>query len=143
MLQIVAVIIIAIFDLFNPVAIIIAAITAIIAGGFLNLRSLKDGIKKNVSKKLCEELASRKKDLAEKVKINVQEKLTELKNALDKGLAGEISSIRDEVEQILDERKRGKLDAQKEIQKLRNLEEENLELDNKLNTLMFEVGLTN
>ena len=58
-----------------------------------------------------------------------------------RGLAGEISSIRDEVEQIIDERKRGRLDAQKEIQKLRKLEEENIELDNKLNSLMFEAGL--
>ncbi|NJL53203.1 MAG: hypothetical protein HC930_15290 [Hydrococcus sp. SU_1_0] len=56
-------------------------------------------------------------------------------------MAAEISSIRDEVEQILKERKRGKLDAQKEIQKLKTIEEENEEIDNKLNTLMFEAGL--
>ena len=141
--EIVAIIILSIFAVVNPFVIIGAIIASILAGSITNILSLKGTIKKNVSKKLCEELASRKKDLAEKVRTSVQEKLTELKNALDEGLAGEISSIRDEVEQILEEHKRGKLDAQKEIQKLRNLEEENLELDNKLNTLMFEVGLTN
>lgn len=141
LIQFVGGIILAIFNLLNPIAIIATTITAILAGGFLNILSLKGGIKKNVSKKLCEELASRKKDLALNVKTNVQEKLIDLKNALDEGLAGEISSIRDEVEQIIDERKRGRLDAQKEIQKLRKLEEENIELDNKLNSLMFEAGL--
>jgi predicted GTPase len=140
-LQVIAGIILGIFGLLNPIAIIAASLTAIFAGNFWNLLSLKDGIKKNVSKKLCEELANRKKDLAMNVKIKVQEKLIDLKNALDEGLAGEISSIRDEVEQIIDERKRGRLDAQKEIQKLRKLEEENLEIDNKLNSLMFEAGL--
>ena len=141
MLQAVAGIILAIFGLLNPIAIIAASITAILAGGFWNVLSLKDGIKKNVSKKLYEELASRKTDLAKAVKINVQEKLVELKNALDDGLAGEISGIRDEVEQILDERKQGKIDAQKEIEKLRKLQDKNLELDKKLNSLMFEAGL--
>lgn len=143
LIQVVAGIVLAIFGLLNPIAIIAAAIASIIAGGFVNVLSLKGSIKKNVSQKLCEELANRQKDLAMAVKVNVQEKLTELKNALDEGLAGEISSIRDEAEQILNERKQGKLDAQKEIQKLRNIEEENLDLDNKINSLMFEAGLIN
>lgn len=143
LIQVIAGVILGIFGLLNPLAIIATSIAAIFAGNFLNILSLKGGIKKNVSKKLCEEIASRKKDLAMVVKINIQEKLIELKNALDEGLAGEISSIRDEVEQILDERRQRKLDAQTEVQKLRKLEEENLELDNKLNSLMFEAGLIN
>lgn len=141
LIQVVAGIILAIFGLLNPIALIAGSIAGILAGGFWNMLSLKDGIKKNVSKKLCEELASRKQDLAMAVKINVQDKLTELKNALDDGLAGEISSIRDEVKKILEQRKQGKLDAQKEIQKLRKLEEENIELDKTLESIMFETGL--
>jgi hypothetical protein len=141
LLQFTAGVILAIFNLLNPIAIIAAAIAAIVAGGAWNIFSLKGEIKKNVGKKLCEELASRQQDLAMKVEIKVKEKLIELKNALDEGLAAEISSIKDEVEQILEERKQGKLDAQKEIHNLRKLEEENLELDNQLNNLMFEAGL--
>ncbi|RCJ14479.1 hypothetical protein A6S26_10175 [Nostoc sp. ATCC 43529] len=141
LIQLVAGIILIIFNLLNPIAIIAAVIASILAGSFVNIFSLKSGIKKNVSKKLCEELASRNRDLAMRVKIQVEEKLKELRNALDEGLAGEISSISAEVEQILDERKQGRLDIQNEVQKLRQLEEENLELDSKLNHLMFEAGL--
>ncbi len=141
LIQLVAGIILTIFGLLNPVTIITAIIASIIGGNFLNLFSLKGGIKKNVSNKLSEELASRKNDLAMKVKIEVQEKLIDLKKALDEGLAGEISSIKDEVEKILEERKQGKLDVQREVQKLRKLEQENLELDNQLDSFIFETGL--
>ncbi|MGB3638659.1 MAG: dynamin family protein [Rivularia sp. (in: cyanobacteria)] len=141
LLQFLGGIILAIFNLLNPIALIATTITAIIAGGFLNILSLKGGIKKNVSKKLCEELATRKKDFAIAVETNVKNKLMELKNALDEGLAGEISSIQDEVKKILEERKRGKLDIQKEVQKLRKLEKENIELDKTLGSIRFETGL--
>ena len=141
LLQFVAGVILTIFNLLNPIAIIAAVITAILAGGFWNILSVKGEIKKNVGRKLCEELTSRQHDLAMTVEIKVKEKLTELKKAIDDGLSAEISSIQDEVEKILEERKHGKIDAQKQIQKLRKLEEENLEIDNQLNSLMFEAGL--
>ncbi len=141
LIQVVGLVILIIFNLLNPIAIIAAVIASVLAGGFANILSLKSGIKKNVTKKLCEELANRKNDLAMRVKIQVEEKLKELSKALDAGLAGEISSIRAEVEQILDERKRGSLDVKNEVQKLRKLEEKNLELDDKLNNLMSEAGI--
>ena len=141
LLQFIGGIILAIFNLLNPVALIATTITAILAGTFVNMLSLKGGIKKNVSKKLREELATRKQDLAMTVERNVKDKLMELKNALDDGLAAEISSIQDEVKKILEERKQGKLNAQNEIQKLKKLRDENLELDEKLQSLMFEAGL--
>ena len=141
LIQIVAGIILAIFGLLNPVAIIAAAIASIVAGGFANVLSLKGGIKNNVSKKLSEEVASRRKDLATNVKLKVKEKLVELRDALDAGLAGELSSIKSEVENILQERRQGKIDAQKEICKLRTLEKTNLEIDTKLDALMCEAGL--
>lgn len=141
LLQLVAGVILGIFGFINPIALIAASIAAILAGNIWNLLSLKGEIKKSVGKKLSEEIASRQYDLAMAVEIKVKEKLTEIKKAIDEGLSAEISSIRGEVEKILEERKLGKLDNQKKIQNLRKLEEENLEIDNQLNSLMFEAGL--
>ena len=140
-IQIIAGIVLGIFGLLNPLAIIGAAIASILAGGFVNILSLKGAIKKNIGKKLCEELTERRRDLAKEVEKKVKEKLMELRNALDEGLAGEISSVKDEVEKILAERRQGKLDAQKEIKNLRGFENNNLDIDNQLDTLMYEAGL--
>ncbi|MDJ0899712.1 MAG: dynamin family protein [Xenococcus sp. MO_188.B8] len=141
-IQIIAGIILGIFGLINPIAIISAAIASIIAGNFLNILSLKGAIKKNIGNKLSEELTSRRRDLAKEVEKKVKDNLMELRNALDQGLAGEISSVKDEVEKILEERRKGKLDTKKEIQKLRRFEDSNLDIDNQLETLMYEAGLS-
>lgn len=141
MLQFVAGLILGLLGFLNPIAIITASIGCILGGGFLNLGLLKQGIKKEVSKKMAEEISNRNKELAMTVEKEVQKKLGQLKQALNEGLAGEINSVKDEVEKIIDERKQGKLNTQKEIQKLTDLQQKNLELDNKLDTLMCEAGI--
>ena len=129
------------FGLFNPVAILATLVASILAGNIMNMLSLKNEIKKKVGKKMCEELASRQRDLAEAVRKNTQENLDALRNALDSGLAAEISSIEDEVENILAERKQGQLNVQEEVQKLRGYERSNHAIDTRLTDLMFEAGL--
>jgi GTPase SAR1 family protein len=143
LLQFVAGIILAIFGLLNPLAIIAAVLSAIFAGGVWNILSLKSEIKKSVAKKLVEELSGRKRDLAMVVEANVKEELKKLKKALDDSLEAEISSIRDEVEKMLEDRKRGKLDAHRETKNLRELEGKNIAISNQLNDLMFEAGIVN
>lgn len=130
------------FGFLNPIAFIGATIASIIAGGFLNVLSLKGAIKKNIGNKLSEDLTSRRQDLVKEVEIKVKEKLMELSNALNQGLAGEISSVKDEVEKILDERKKVTFDAKEEVQRLRKFEEYNLDIDKQLESLMYEAGLS-
>lgn len=140
-LQVVAGVLLAVFGLINPFALIAASIGAILAGNVMTMFSLKSDIKKKVAKKMSEELASRQMDLAENVRSSTRTKLEELRDALDAGLSGEISSIEDEVEAVLLERKQGQLDVQSEIQRLRKFQNSNYAIDTRLTDLMFEAGL--
>lgn len=141
MLQLVTGFILGLLGFFNPITLVAASISCIIGGGFFNLSLLKQGIKKEVGKKMAQEISNRNKELAMTVEKEVQKKLGQLKQALNDGLAGEISSVKDEAEKILNQRKQGKLNTQKEIEKLTQLQQKNLELDNKLDTLMCEAGI--
>lgn len=141
MYQIIAGVILGVFNLLNPVAIIIAMVAAIFVGGFHNIFSLKGSIKKTVGKNLSEEIAKKQRELSKNVENKVKEELNKIKTALDNGLAGEISSVRGEVEAILQERKKAKLNADSEIKKLDVIEKENVNLEEGIDKLMFEAGI--
>lgn len=140
--QVVAGVLLGILGLLNPVAILIAAISATVAGSFLNLLSLKNGIKKTVAEKLADSINERRSEFARKVESEVKTKLKELSSALDAGLAAEISRVKGEVEKVLRERKQGQLDATTEIKKLQRISDANSELEEKLDALLYEAGIT-
>ena len=141
MLQVVAGMLLFVFGMVNPLAIVSASIAAILAGNVMTMFSLKNDIKKKVAKKMSEELASRQHDLAENVRNSTHKKLEELRDALDAGLSSEISSIEDEVESVLLEQKQGQLDVQAEVKRLRKFQNSNYAIDTRLTDLMFEAGL--
>lgn len=63
------------------------------------------------------------------------------RDLLDGTLTGEISSIHGEVTSILSEHKKGEANADRAVVQLRKLERENLEIEQKLDELLFEAGL--
>jgi len=140
-LQIGAGILLGIFGLLNPVAIAVALVGTIVTGAFLNVLSLKKSIKKMVGEKLCEEIATRRGDLAKAVQEKVAEELTKIERALDAGLAGEIASVRNDVEVILRAQQEGRVDAEREVSRLREVDKINTKVDEDLEELIFEAGL--
>lgn len=141
MYQIIAGIVLVLFNLLNPVAIIMAMITAILAGGFHNIFSLKNSIKKIVGRNLSHEIGKKQKELSKNVENKVKEELNKIKTALDNGLAGEISSVRCEVEAILEERRKARSNADHEIRKLDVIEKENITIEECIDKLNFEAGI--
>ncbi|HEY2293573.1 MAG TPA: dynamin family protein [Thermoanaerobaculia bacterium] len=140
-LQVAAGVLLAIFNLLNPVAIILATVAAILSGAFLNTLSLKNNIKKMVGEKICEEIVARRGEFAKAVQDKVTEELTKIERALDAGLAGEIASVRNDVEAILRAQQEGRVDAEREVSKLKDLERTNMKVDEDLESLIFEAGL--
>jgi GTPase Era involved in 16S rRNA processing len=140
-LQFGAGVLLAIFNLLNPVAIAVAVVGAILGGAFLNVLSLKKSIKKMVGEKLCEEIALRRGELAKAVQEKVAEELTKIERALDVGLGGEIASVRNDVEAILRAQQEGRVDAEREVSRLKEVEKINAKVDEDLEELIFEAGL--
>jgi hypothetical protein len=141
-LEVIAGVILAILGLLTPPAIVIAVIAAVLGGNYLTLRSLNNGIKKTVGEKFTEELKKHRNEICENVENKVKESLGNVRDVLDAGLAGEISSLRGEVEKVLQEKTSGKLNVEEETKKLRKLEQENNLVEKKLDELFYEAGIT-
>ena len=142
-LKIGAVVLLGTLHLLNPVTFLLAVVAAILSGAFLNVLSLKKSIKKMVGEKLCEEIAMRRGELAKTVQEKVAEELTKIERALDAGLGGEIASVRNDVEAILRAQQEGRVDAEREVSRLKEVEKVNAKVDEDLEELIFEAGLKN
>src|ERR1700722_6955717 len=121
-LQVIAGVLLAVFGLLNPVAIIAAAIAAILGGNFVNILQLRNAIKTTVGEAVATEMEKRRGELAKSVQDTVQKQLMELRDALDAGLGNEIDSLRAEVETMLEKHRAGQADAEREIEKIHRLE---------------------
>lgn len=139
-LQFASGILLAVLGLLNPFALVAASVAAILAGGFLNMRALKNEIKKKVGDTLAESLLAQREEISRGIEKKVAERLEELEQALDAGLGREISSVRDEVEQVLVAKQRGQADAEAEIQKLKALQEANLTIEEQIDALIHEAA---
>ena len=142
--EVIAGVIIGIVGLFTPVglgAFAIGGITAILAGGFHNIFSLKSGIKKTIGEKFAEEISKKRKELSRNIENKVKEELNKIKTALDNGLAGEISGIRGEVEAILGERRKATSNVERELRALDAFEKENFALEESIDELVLGAGI--
>lgn len=138
---IVAAVIVVVFNVVNPVAIIAILASAIAGGQFANRLSLKRAIRTKVGEKFANEISANTKELCSKIEGEVKKELNKFNTSIANGLSGEISSVRDEVEEILEERKKSKTDTDREIKKLRTLESKNTTIEEKLDELLYEAGL--
>lgn len=136
--QVVAGIVLVVLGMLNPFAIIVAAVTAIVSGNWLNILSLKKGIKKKVADMIVDKIISRRGELGEQVEVAVSGKLQKIRQDVDGGLAASISGVRGEVEAALEQKRSGTVDAESAIEKLRSLERENLEVAECLELVLDE-----
>jgi len=125
----------------NPVTFVVTSVGAIVATLFLNHDSLKKGIKEKVAESVATELVKRRHEMATNIEDKIFERLTEVRNAIDAGLRGEIASVRGEVEAVLAAQQRGQADADAEIRKLQSLERANLAVEEEIESLMYEAGM--
>lgn len=125
----------------NPFTIAAAIIAAALIGGGMSLGKLRQMIKEKVGEAMAGEIVSRREEIAGSVEQAVAERLAEMKTALDKGLREKIAAIRGEVEEILAKHRRGQADANAEIRKLKTIEQQNLAVEERIDALMYEVGL--
>jgi GTP-binding protein EngB required for normal cell division len=127
--------------MFNPFTIVLAIIAAALIGGGWSLSKLSEMIKAKVGEAMAGEIVSRRDEIAASVEQAVAERLAEMKGALDKGLRDKIAAICGEVEGILAKHRRGQADANAEIRKLKAIEQTNLAVEERIDALMYEVGL--
>ena len=78
--------------------------------------------------------------LAKAVQDKVAEQLAKIEQALDAGLAGEIASVRNDVEAILRAQQEGRVDAEREVSKLKEVEKVNVKVDEDLESLKLPAG---
>lgn len=140
-LQIIGGILLAIFGMLNPVGIILVALGAIGGGAAMNIFQLKKTIKTKVGEKLGDIFDSRRRELGDAVRSEIEKQLLGLRTSLDENLAGEIASVRGEVEKIIEERRQGEADATRKISDLRAQQQANAAIEEKLDTLLEEAGI--
>ena len=125
----------------NPFVIAIAFLVGGGAAGVMNIFQLKTTIRTTVGQKLAEGLDTRRRELCDGVRDKVQDRLLFLRTDLDESLAGEIASVRGEVEKIIEEQRQGSANATRKIEELKALQQANLTIEDKLDALMYEAGI--
>jgi hypothetical protein len=125
----------------NPFTITAAIVAAALAGSAFGMHSIRRTIKEKVGEAMAAEIVSRRDEIAASVEQTVAERLAEMKAALDKGLRDKIAGVRGEVEAVLAKHRRGQADAAAEIRKLKAIEQTNLAAEERIDALMYEVGL--
>ncbi len=142
MYQLIGAVMISIFSILNPAAIVVVIIAATAAGGIHTIFSLKTKIKNIIGEKFAEQIAKKQKELSRNVENKVKEELNKIKSALDNGLAGEINSVRGEVEKIIGQKNKDMTSAEQEINMLNMLEKENIAHEEDIAKLIFEAGIS-
>jgi Predicted amidohydrolase len=125
----------------NRVVIIGLIIAYIISGGSRSKEMIKSGVKTKVGNKIAEDIESHSIEICENIENKVKESLYDLRRTLDSGLASQITSIREDVEKVLEEKKSGKLNIDDEIKRLKGLESANNNIEETLDKLLHEAGL--
>lgn len=141
MINIVATILLVVFNMFNPAAIAVAALAAIAGGGILNPLSFKKEIKKKMAKELGDHVRSERKNLAEKIECQIEDELDKLSQAIDEDLGNEINKVKEQVEVVLSEKQESECNVKDQIEMLLSLQKENDDIDTFLEEMFTEIGL--
>ncbi len=137
-LQVIAGILLGIFGLLNPAAIVIAAVAAILGGNFMNVLQLRNAIREKVGEAMAGKMRTGRSEMAKSVEESIKKQMDKLRDALDAGLAKEINGLRAGVEKRLDEKNAGEANAGREIAKIRDLDARNRVVEEKLDQLFEE-----
>jgi GTPase SAR1 family protein len=125
---------------FNPWILIPVMMSGGLLHGLIKLNTTNDEIKKAVAKKYVEQLRQSSTDRASEIASIVDKKLLQLQDAVDQGLAKEIQGIREQVDSIVEEKKKGQENVDEKLRELELLSKELNEINNELHTLTIQVG---
>lgn len=139
--QLIGGLVLGLLGLVSPVGLIAVGLAGIGVGNLVGRESIKDGIKKKVGNQIASEVEKNGALICKNVETNVINSLGKMKSALDAGLMGEINSVSDEVENILNAKKTGTLDVNNQIKGLRELEVINTNIEEKLEKLRRDAGI--
>jgi GTPase SAR1 family protein len=126
----------------NPFILIPAALAGAGIQGLLRTNSINRRIKEAVSRDYEDKLRASSGDKANEIADTVNRKLDDMQEALAQELGIQIQSVRDQVESILKEKKKGQARVDEAIRSLSSTENELNEVDHALYDLIEEVGLT-
>jgi GTPase SAR1 family protein/flagellar capping protein FliD len=125
----------------NPLVLIPAMAAGGFIQGLITSKAANKKIKEEVGKRFANEIRSSKYQRADEIADAVAKKLGEIKAAVDEGLAKEIQSIRDQVESILAEKRKGQTNVEQKLKELESIRNQMNEIDSKLDDLIAEVAV--
>jgi hypothetical protein len=121
---------------------LIAVAAAAIFGALAGKGTVQDAIKEQVLKNLLAGTEKGKKPFIDNVKNVVAREVRKRRDAFEARLAGELNSIRGDVNFTLKEKEKGEAEAEREMNRLRAMACANREVEDKLAELLFEAGLS-
>lgn len=120
-------------------------VPVMVGGGFVDglirVNSTNEQIKKAFAQKYAEHLRQSNAERAAEIANAVAEKLSQLQNAVDMGLAKEIQSVRDQVNSILVEKQKGQANVDQKLRQLDALARSVNALDSDLDELIAQVAM--
>ena len=120
-------------------------VPVMVGGGFVDglirVNSTNEQIKKAFAQKYAEHLRQSNADRSAEIANAVAEKLSQLQNAVDMGLAKEIQSVRDQVNSILVEKQKGQANVDQKLRQLDALARSVNALDSDLDALIAQVAM--
>lgn len=126
---------------FNPLVLVPVMLSGGLVHSLVNVNATNDQIKKAVAQKYTEQLRLSNFVQADEIADAVTEKLIQLQNAVDQGLAKEIQSVTEQVNSILEEKHKGQLNVEQKLRLLETLEREIDAIDSELDDLIHQVAL--
>ena len=127
----------------SPIALVV--VPAIIAGALIAKDEIKEKIKKDLKTISINEFSSKLKSSVDKqadlVASEIINQLGTIKKTVDQGLTKEIQSIRDQVESVLKEKKKGEASVAQKVRELTEISQALTQLEGELDDLINQLAL--
>ena len=124
----------------NPVTLI----PTMLAVGFGQAKLVEGGlgekIKKQVGQKFAEQFKDSKDEMTNKIVTQIEAELKKIKDSVNQGLGAEIQNIRQQLDTMLAEKKKGQAQVDQKLRELDNLSQSVDKLDKALDELILQVS---
>lgn len=127
---------------FNPLILIPALISGGIVQAIMRIGKINESIKQKVAEKLADEIRASSYERADEIAAAVATKLSDMRAAVDQGLANEIRGVQQQVESILAEKQKGQANVDRKIRELQVVREQLDAIDGRLDDLIGQVALS-
>jgi GTP-binding protein EngB required for normal cell division len=127
---------------FNPWILIPTLLAAGTAHGWMKLRDTNNKIKEEVGRKFAIQIREKSAEEAALLAHQIHEKLSGIRNTIDKGLTVEIMQVRKQVEEVLSEKQRGDASVKQRLNELDEVRKEINQVALDLENFIFDVAST-